>query len=274
MNRKYLITPYALWSFIFVIVPLFLLVIYSFVKTVDGQVIFSFESYTKFFDPLYIDVLLRSLRLAFITTIICFIMGYPLAMILNSKEFSNKTMILILIILPMWMNSLMRTYAWMILLENKGVINNILNFFGLPTKQFLYSEGSIIFGMIYNFFPFMILPIYTSLTKIDNHLIEASYDLGANKILTFRKVIFPLSLPGVITGVIMVFMPSLTTFMITRLLGGGQVILIGNMIEEQFTRTNNWGFGSALSMILMSIILVSIMFFSKNETLEKGGGLI
>ncbi|ONI43322.1 ABC transporter permease [Candidatus Epulonipiscioides gigas] len=274
MNRKYLITPYALWSFIFVIVPLFLLVIYSFVKTVDGQVIFSLESYTKFFDPLYIDVLLRSLRLAFITTIICFIMAYPLAMILNSREFSNKTMILILIILPMWMNSLMRTYAWMILLENKGVINNILNFFGLPTKQFLYSEGSIIFGMIYNFFPFMILPIYTSLTKIDNHLIEASYDLGANKILTFRKIIFPLSFPGVITGVIMVFMPSLTTFMITRLLGGGQVILIGNMIEEQFTRTNNWGFGSALSMILMGIILVSIMFFSKNETLAKGGSLI
>ncbi|OON93521.1 MAG: ABC transporter permease [Candidatus Epulonipiscioides saccharophilum] len=270
-KRKYLITPYALWSIIFVIVPLFLLIIYSFTTTKDGKTVLSLESYMKFFDPLYVEVLLRSFRLAFITTIVCLVTAYPLAMILSSKEFSNKTIILILIILPMWMNSLMRTYAWMILLENKGIINNILSFFGLPTKQFLYDEGAIIFGMIYNFFPFMVLPIYNSISKIDISLIEASHDLGANKFTTFRKVIFPLSLPGVITGLIMVFMPSLTTFMITRLLGGGQVILIGNMIEEQFTRTNNWGFGSALSMILMAIILMSIIFFSKNESLDSGG---
>lgn len=270
-TKKYLIAPYVIWSFIFVMIPLILLIVYSFTEQVDGKFIFSLDSYAKFLDPLYVDMLLRSFRLAFITTIVCFVAAYPLAVILNSKEFSNKTIILILIVLPMWMNSLMRTYAWMILLENKGVVNNILNFLGIPTQQFLYGESAIIFGMIYNFFPFMILPIYNSISKIDNALIEASYDLGANKFVTFKRVILPLSMPGVITGVIMVFMPSLTTFMITRLLGGGQVVLIGNMIEEQFTRTNNWGFGSALSMILMAIILVSIVFFSKNESLDKGG---
>ncbi|MGL4799180.1 MAG: ABC transporter permease, partial [Cellulosilyticaceae bacterium] len=142
------------------------------------------------------------------------------------------------------------------------------------THQFLYGDGAIVFGMIYNFFPFMVLPIYNSLAKIDNSLIEASYDLGASKARTFRKIILPLSMPGVITGIIMVFMPSLTTFVITRLLGGGQVILIGNLIEEQFTRTRDWAFGSALSMILMIIILATIGFMSKNDTMDKGGGLL
>lgn len=274
MNKKVLATPYLLWTAIFVIVPLLLIVYFSFtVQTPDG-VQFSIESYKRFFDPLYTEVLLRSLKLALTTTVISLLFAYPLAMILNSKDISNKGIVLLLVILPMWMNSLLRTYAWLPILGNNGIINNFLQSIGIPEQQFLYGNGAIVFGMLYNFFPFMVLPIYNSLNKIDSSLIEASQDLGANQITTFKKVIFPLSMPGVVTGVIMVFMPSLTTFVITRLMGGGRVTLIGNIIEEQFTRTRDWAFGSALSMILMIIILISLGFMSKNDTIGKGGGLI
>lgn len=271
MNKKHLALPYLIWTGLFVLIPLILIVVFSFR---DNTGAFSLASYTRFFDQLYMEVLYRSVKLAFMTTIICLVLAYPLAMILNSKDISNKGIVLLLVVLPMWMNSLMRTYAWMVLLENKGIINTILESLGLPTQQFLYGNGAIVFGMIYNFFPFMVLPIYNSLTKIDKSLIDASYDLGANKVTTFRKIVLPLSMPGVITGIIMVFMPSLTTFVITRLLGGGQVVLIGNLIEEQFTRTRDWAFGSALSMILMLIILATIGFMSKNDQIGKGGGLL
>lgn len=274
MNKKYLATPYLIWTAIFVIVPLFLIVYFSFRVEGPNGITFSIESYKRFFDPLYMEVLIRSVKLAFITTIICLVFAYPLAMILNSKDISNKNMVLLLVILPMWMNSLLRTYAWMALLSSNGIINSFLEVLGLPKGNFLYGSGAIVFGMIYNFFPFMVLPIYNSLNKIDSSLIEAAHDLGADNRKTFKKVIFPLSMPGVVTGIIMVFMPSLTTFVITRLLGGGQVVLIGNLIEEQFTRTNDWAFGSALSMILMIIILISIGFMSKNEGIGKGGGLL
>ncbi len=159
MKKQYLASPYIIWSAIFVIVPLFLLGYYSVTTTTSMGTVFTLEHYTQFFEPLYMNVLIRSVRLAFITTIVCLLLAYPLAMLLNSKEISNKTLILVLMILPMWMNSLLRTYAWMILLENKGIVNTILDFFKLPTAQFLYGEGAIIFGMIYNFFPFMVLKI-------------------------------------------------------------------------------------------------------------------
>ncbi|MGL4738871.1 MAG: ABC transporter permease [Cellulosilyticaceae bacterium] len=274
MNKKVLATPYLLWTAIFVIIPLVLIVYFSFTVQTPEGVQFSLDSYKRFFDPLYTEVLLRSLQLALTTTVISLIFAYPLAMILNGKEFSNKGIVLLLVILPMWMNSLLRTYAWLPILGNNGIINNLLQSIGIPPQQFLYGNGAIVFGMLYNFFPFMVLPIYNALNKIDRSLIEASQDLGADQVTTFKKVILPLSLPGVVTGVIMVFMPSLTTFVITRLMGGGRVTLIGNVIEEQFTRTRDWAFGSALSMILMIIILISIGFMSKNDTIGKGGGLI
>lgn len=273
MKRKILAFPYLTWLFIFVLIPLILIIYFSFAtQTADGTV-FSFESYLRFFDDIYMKVMLRSISVALITTIICLILAYPLAMILSSNQKSSKTVIVLLIILPMWMNSLLRTYAWMTLLENNGIFNSLLTFLGLPKINFLYGNGAIIFGMVYNFLPFMVLPIYNVLCKIDRSLIEASHDLGGNKLVTFRRVILPLSMPGVVTGVIMVFMPALTTFVITRLLGGGQVTLIGNIIEEQFTRTRDWAFGAAVSMILMIIILTAISFMSKDEGFDKGGGL-
>ena len=230
MNKKSLVYPYVIWAGIFIIVPLLLIVYFSFFD--NGQ--FTFANYTKFMEEYYIKAMLKSVYFAVVSTVICLLLAYPLAMILNGKDLSNKSIILLLIILPMWMNSLLRTYAWANLLENNGVINNMLQAMNLPTFKFLYGDGAVIFGMVYNFFPFMVLPIYNSLAKIDNGLIEASHDLGAGSVTTFRKVILPLSMPGIITGIIMVFMPSLTTFLITRLLGGGKIMLVGNIIEEQF----------------------------------------
>ncbi|PHV71553.1 ABC transporter permease [Sporanaerobium hydrogeniformans] len=270
MNKKSLAIPYLIWSALFIIVPLLLIVYFSFFQ--EGQ--FSFQSYQKFLEPYYIKALWRSVQLAFFSTVICLIVAYPLAMLLSGKEMSNKQVVLLLVILPMWMNSLLRTYAWASLLENTGVINSLLQGIGLPTIKFLYGDKAVIFGMVYNFFPFMVLPIYNALCKIDPHLVEASYDLGANKVTTFRKVILPLSMPGVVTGIVMVFMPALTTFLITRLLGGGKVMLIGNIIEEQFTRTRDLSFGSAISMILMVLVLLALTFLGKKDSLDgKGGGL-
>lgn len=269
MNRKSLAYPYLIWAAIFIVVPLFLIVYFSFFS--EGQ--FTLSNYQNFFEDYYIAAMARSIGFAFISTVICLILAYPLAMILAGRDMSNKQIILLLVILPMWMNSLLRTYAWAYLLENNGVVNSILNKFGIPSIKFLYGDGGVIFGMVYNFFPFMVLPIYNALEKIDHKLIEASYDLGADPLTTFRKVTLPLSMPGVITGVIMVFMPALTTFLITRLLGGGKVMLIGNIIEEQFTRTGDTGFGAAVSMLLMIIVLVTLAFMSRRGTLDEEGGL-
>lgn len=269
MNRKSLAYPYLTWAAIFIIVPLLLIVYFSFFK--EGA--FTLQNYEKFLEDYYIQALARSIELAVISTAICLVTAYPLAMILSSKQMSNKQIILLLIVLPMWMNSLLRTYAWANLLENNGVINNMLQMMHLPKVQFLYGNGAIIFGMVYNFFPFMVLPIYNVLCKIDSSLIEASHDLGADNAQTFYKVILPLSMPGVLTGIVMVFMPALTTFLITKLLGGGKVMLIGNIIEEQFTRTRDLEFGSAVSMILMVIVLITLGLMSKKDSLDKGGGL-
>ena len=269
MNRKSLAYPYLIWAAIFIIVPLLLIVYFSFVS--DGS--FSLVNYKKFMEDYYISAMMRYIGFAVISTVICLVLAYPLAMILAGRNMSNKSIILLLVILPMWMNSLLRTYAWANLLENNGVVNNLLNAMGLPSIKFLYGNGGVVFGMVYNFFPFMVLPIYNALAKIDHKLIEASYDLGANKFTTFRKITLPLSMPGVITGIIMVFMPALTTFLITRLLGGGKVMLIGNIIEEQFTRTGDLGFGSAVSMILMVIVLVTLGVMSRMGILDEEGGL-
>lgn len=269
MNRKSLAYPYLIWAAIFIVVPLFLIVYFSFF----GDQGFTLANYQKFFEDYYIAAMAKSIWFAFISTVICLLLAYPLAMILASRDMSNKKIILLLVILPMWMNSLLRTYAWAYLLENNGVINSLLNAMGIPSIKFLYGNGGVIFGMVYNFFPFMVLPIYNALVKIDHRLIEASYDLGANPLTTFRKVTLPLSMPGVITGLIMVFMPALTTFLITRLLGGGKVMLIGNIIEEQFTRTGDMGFGAAVSMLLMVIVLITLGIMSRRGALDEEGGL-
>jgi len=262
--------PYVLWMLIFILIPLFLVVYFAF-TTGDSvnykDFTFSLENFGRFFSPIYIDVLVRSLMLSLISTVICFFLGYPIAYIIaNMKKAKTRNNMILLFVIPMWMNFLLRTYAWLTILGKNGIINSFLNFLGFESLELLYNSGSVILGMVYNFLPFMVLPIYSVLVKMDKKLIEAAEDLGAGKKTIFRRVIFPLSLPGVMTGFTMVFTPAVSTFIISNLLGGNKTTLIGNVIEQQFIYTGDWHFGSTMSIILMAIILV-VMALS-----NKGGG--
>jgi len=274
MKKGWISYPYIVWMIIFIVVPLALVLYYSLTSTTDGSVVFTLEHFEKALQPTYLKVLGRSVLLAVVSTIVCLILGYPVAMILSSRELSRKGTLVMLFVIPMWMNFLLRTYAWMTLLDRKGVINSILGLFGLPQVNILYTDFAVVLGMVYNFLPFMVLPIFSVMSKIDKSLIEAAEDLGSNSLTVFLKVIFPLSLPGVVSGITMVFMPAVTTFIISKLLGGSQYTLIGNLIEDQFMRVYDWNFGSALSIIMMLIILISMGIMSKYDKEETGGGLL
>ncbi len=222
-------------------------------------------------EPIYVNALLRSLLYAGIATVICLLLAYPLALILSADNSSSNTMIFIFI-LPMWMNFLLRTYAWLSILETKsGVLNVLLRFLNLPEQHIINTPAAIVLGMVYNFLPFMVLPIYNSLIKIDPFVIEAAGDLGANSMETFIRVIFPLSIPGVMSGISMVFLPAVTTFVIPNLLGGGKINLIGNIIEQQFLQSYNWYFGASLSIMLMMVILLTMTILSKFDDNENTG---
>ncbi|MEG2378164.1 MAG: ABC transporter permease, partial [Clostridia bacterium] len=207
------------------------------------------------------------------STVICFLLGYPMAYILSRMRPKVRTIASVLFILPMWMNFLLRTYAWMTLLERTGVINTFLNSIGLSPINIMYTQGAIVLGNVYNFLPFMILPIYNVLIKVDHSLVEAAQDLGAGSFRVFTRVTFPMSLPGVFSGISMTFMPAVTTFIVSRLLGGGQNALIGDLIETQFNQSD-WGFGSALSMVMMVLILIMMAFLSKYEKQTAEGGML
>ncbi|HOJ79909.1 MAG TPA: ABC transporter permease [Clostridiales bacterium] len=273
MKKTWVSYPYILWMIIFTIVPLLLVLYYSFTRTENGTVVFTLDNFIRVMEPTYLKVLWRSIVLAVISTVVCFILGYPVAMILAGKDISRKSTLVMLMVVPMWMNFLLRTYAWMTLLDRKGVINSILGTLGLPQVHLLYTDFAVVLGMVYNFLPFMVLPIYSVLIKIDRSLIEAAEDLGSDNLTVFRKVIFPLSLPGVASGVTMVFMPAVTTFIISKLLGGSQYMLIGNLIEDQFMRVYDWNFGSAVSIIMMLLILLSMGVMSRNDKEGTGGAL-
>lgn len=210
----------------------------------------------------------RALYLSFAATLLCLALAYPLAMILNSMNIKKHSFIVLIFILPMWMNFLLRTLAWQTLLEKTGVINSILGFLHLPALEIINTPGAIVLGMVYNFLPFMVLPIYNALTKIDNNVINAARDLGANGVQTFFRVTLPLSVPGIISGVTMVFIPALTTFVISTLLGGSKILLIGNVIEQEFTQTGNWHLGSGLSIVLMIFIIVNMVIEAVSD--QKG----
>lgn len=279
MNRRWYSIPYIVWSIIFIIVPLFMVVFYGLtVQTDEGNFMFSLANFKRFFTPLYLGVLWRSALFAAISTIICLVLGYPAALILSSKNLKHKSIMMFLIVIPMWMNLLLRTYSWLTILENEGLINQFLRFLGIlgtdDSIQFLYGEGAVIFGMVYNFLPFMILPIYSVMSKMDYSILNAAEDLGANKINVFKKVIFPLSIPGIVSGITMVFVPAITTFAISSILSGNNVNLIGNVIEKQFGIGGDWNFGSTMSLVLMIFILISMFFTSDSEKESQGGMLI
>lgn len=269
---------YLFWGLVFIVLPLFLILAHSLSANTDlSDFAFTLDNFSRFFEPLYLKILLMSLILAGVSTIFCLLIGYPVAYIISRmKEKLRNNMILIFII-PMWMNFLLRTYAWLTLLGNKGLINKFIGLFGLGPWDLMYNSKAIMIGMVYNFLPFMVLPIYTVLLKMDYKLIEAAKDLGASDFEVFTKVIFPLSLPGIYTGITMVFIPAISTFVVPNLLGGNNFYLIGNLIEKQFTFTGDWGFGSAISMILILIMLLILLipklFNKKIKTGEMGGGL-
>lgn len=256
------------------VLPMALIAFYSI--TQQGNSIISFtltlEHYAKFFtDPDFLLILWRSLVIAFKTTVICLLLGYPAAYFISRCGERNQNLLVLCVTIPMWINMLVRTYAWIGLLSEGGLFQHILSFFGLGDVELLYTEGAVLLGMVYNFLPFMILQINTSLCKMDHSLLEAGADLGANPVQIFRRITLPLSLPGVINGITLVFLPAVSSFFIPKLLGGGQYFLIGNLIENQFITVGEWNFGSAISMIMAVVMMLLMVVVRKVEIRNQGG---
>jgi len=275
-NFKRMAYPYMVWIAVMILVPMLLIFMYAF--TVKGNSVttfrFTFENFGMFFkDAVFIDVLKRSMFIALTTTVICILLGYPAAYIISKAEGRQEFILILLITMPTWINMLVRTYAWVGILQDNGIINNLIEMLGFERIKLLHTSFAVILGMVYNFIPFMILQIHTSLAKMDKSLLEAASDLGANKVQAFLRVTLPLSLPGVISGITLVFLPAVSSFFIPKLLGGGQYVLIGNVIENQFLTAGNWNFGSALSLIMTIIILISMYITKKVDKGEdsKGG---
>ncbi len=267
MKNKFLAIPYVVWMAIFVVAPLILVVIYAFTAK-DGSG-FTLDNFTTM--GTYVTVFTNSFSLAFIATAICLLIGYPMAYCLSREGSGTRRITLMLLMLPMWMNFLLRTYAWMSLLEDTGLINTFLSFLGLPTLSMINTQGAVVLGMVYNFLPFMILPIFSVISKIDRRVIEAAQDLGADSRSVFTRVIFPLSLPGVLSGIMMVFIPSVSTFVITKLLGGGMTLLLGDLIEMQFLGSAyNPNLGSAIALVMMAIVLVAMAIMNRFGEGEEG----
>ena len=266
--------PYIVWAVLMLVLPMALIFLYSITEPGNSIISFSItlDQYIKFFtDKDFLLILWRSLAIAIKTTIICLLLGYPIAYYIARTKEKTQNMLILCITIPMWINMLVRTYAWIGLLSDGGLIQKILSLVGLGHIKLLYTEGAVLLGMVYNFLPFMILQIQTSLCKMDTSLLEASADLGASPAQTFRRVTLPLSLPGVINGITLVFLPAVSSFFIPKLLGGGQYFLIGNMIENQFITVGEWNFGSAISMIMAVIMMLLMMAVRKTEKRNAGG---
>ena len=296
IRRSFYAWPYTLWMIISTIVPLILIGYYALTNK-SGQ--FTLENFANFwdsnrgmkneliaqgFDPqalgmgargmVNVDTLVYSLWMAFLCTGISFLVGYPAALIMADREFKLGATIVVLFIIPMWMNFLLRTIAWMSLLEDNGLINTVLQSLGFGKAKLMYNSQAVLLGMVYNYLPFMVFPIYNSLSRQDSKLSEAAMDLGANKWKTFWRVIFPISMPGIVSGITMVFMPSVTTFFIPRVLGGGNTEMFGDLIERTFLSADDWNVGSALSLVMMVLILLSLGLLRKVDPEGEGGSLI
>lgn len=266
--------PYIIWAALMLVLPMALIALYSFMEHGNSIISFSFtlEHYVKFFtDPDFLIILWRSLLIAVKTTVICLLIGYPVAYFIARSTERVQNLLVLCITMPTWINMLVRTYAWIGLLSEGGLVQQVLGIFGMGDKDLLYTEGAVLLGMVYNFVPFMILQINTSLCKMDHSLLEASADLGASPARTFMKVTLPLSIPGVINGITLVFLPAISSFFIPKLLGGGQYFLIGNLIENQFITVGEWNFGSAISMIMAVMMMVLMMAVKRVEDRNHAG---
>ncbi|MFQ9442527.1 MAG: ABC transporter permease [Eubacterium ventriosum] len=272
-HYKGLVKPYVLWSFLLIVLPLALILLYS-ITTGDNSLItihFTLDNFRKISDPIYLNVFIKSLQMGLITTGVCLVLAYPMAYIISKFDESSQNILILLVTITMWINTLLRTYAWISLLSDNGIINSLFKLLGLNQQTMMYTNFSVVMGLVCDLLPFMVIPIHTSLAKMDHSLVEAASDLGANRFQTFTKVILKLSLPGVINGVSMVFLLSISSFVIPQLLGGHQFVLIGNLIENQFISVGDWNFGSSISVILAVIILVMMGFMKKIDPDENGG---
>lgn len=271
LSRKLLDKPYIVWSALFIIAPLIMVLYYA---LTDSSGAFTFRYIEAI--PDYTSTILLSILYGVFATLICLIIGYPFAYFISKAKTSTQSTMVLLVMLPMWMNFLIRTYSLMTILGDSGIINSVLNFFGIESLKLINTSGAVLFGMVYNFLPFMVFPIYSVISKMDNSLIEAAQDLGSNRFQVFRKVIMPLSLPGILSGVTMVFVPCVSTFYITQKLGGGQIVLIGDVIETQFQNANNYNLGASLSFVLMILILIclGVMNYFGADDENEGGVMI
>lgn len=274
MNRrknKLLDKPYLVWALLFIIAPLIMVAYYTFTDRIGA---FSLDSVSQI--PSYIPTILLSILYGLAATAICLVIGYPFAYIFSKFSIRRQQMMVLLVMLPMWMNFLIRTYSWMTILGDTGIINTVLTAIGLEPLKLINTGGAVILGMVYNFLPYMILPIYSVISKMDHSLIEAAEDLGANRFQVMRRVVLPLSMPGVLSGITMVFVPCVSTFYITQKLGGGQIVLIGDVIETQFQSANNYNLGAALSFVLMILILIclGVMNYFGADDKNDGGVVI
>ena len=263
--------PYVIWMALFVVAPIIMVVIYAFSASVGG---FTLDNFVQMGG--YTEVFLRSFKLAIIATVICLLIGYPVSYLMSREGASFQRTAMVLIMLPMWMNFLLRTYSWMAILENNGLLNQLFrkiglialynNIFGTDISFFrmINTQGAVVLGMVYNYLPFMILPIYSVIVKLDHSLIEAARDLGANSVQVFRRVILPLSLPGVLSGITMVFVPSVSTFAISKMLGGGTEMLLGDLIEQQYMGgAYNPYLGAAISLVMMVIVVICMVVMNR-----------
>lgn len=267
--KKLTAAPYMVWSAIFIIVPLIFVLIYS---VTDGNGNFTLEYIADI--GKYKDVMLNSIWLGFIATVISLVIAYPLAYIMARTTANVQRTMMILVMLPMWMNLLIRTYSMMIIMQDTGIINSVLSYFNLPAVHMINTQGAVVLGMVYNYIPYMILPLYSIMAKMDMNLIEAAGDLGANKLVTFKDIILPLTLPGIASGFTMVFVPSVSTFYISKKLGGNTFSLIGDVIEMQFKSANNYNLGAALSLVLMVIIIICMMVMNRFTGDDDDGGVL
>ena len=270
LTRNVLLTPFLIWAGLFIFVPLIFIVWYG---ITDEEGNFSLLNMGLILQHGFWDALELSVALALISTVVCLLLAYPLCLILTERERDNTTIISLLFILPLWMNSLLSTMAWQTILEHNGIINQFMRLLNLPDLHMINTPGAIVLGMVYNFLPYMVLPLFITLSKIDRSILEAARDLGASYWQTFVRVILPLSIPGAVSGVTMVFIPALTTFVISALLGGGKLLLIGNIIEQEFTFQYDWHVGCALSVILMIFIVINMLLTMTVEPLHGEEGV-
>ena len=268
LGKRLLNLPCLVWSAIFIVVPLFIVLYYTFS---DGNGGFTLSNIYEL--AIYKDVFLTSILYALAATLICLVLSYPFAYFLTKISPNSQKMMVLLVMLPMWMNLLIKTYSWTVILDNNGVLNRILNLLGFQSVKFMGTPGAVILGMVYDFIPYMILPIYTTISKIDKSYLEAASDLGSNSLSKLRRVVLPLSLPGILSGITMVFVPSISTFYISQKLGNGMILLAGDIIETQF-KIPNYPLGASMSLVLMIFIILSIAIMNRFGDTDKGGIMI